>query len=167
MTDLQTFQYKGKPFLMLLVIAFFGACAAVLVYAAQSVSGGLIINGIIELSASGATIFYYVLAAASLCFVLLGLLGLRNALAVTREVEIASDRISAPKGLMSKTVVNVPFAEVQDIRRYAISGQEFLEVVHGNGKLSIPKQASKNETECEAMANALIERYTAWRERAA
>ncbi len=55
------FRYRPSPKVMVLSGLFFGACAAVLGHKASTNTRGLMLNGIIELSPSGASTFYWVL----------------------------------------------------------------------------------------------------------
>lgn len=68
------FSYNPKWWAILACFVFFGACSAVMAHKATNNSVGLILNGVITIGATGATVFYWVISALGAGFVALALL---------------------------------------------------------------------------------------------
>jgi len=158
MPETLRFTYKTKPWLMIAVALFFSACAFFIFQRAIGNDRGLIINKVINLSADTATIFYYVMAVLALALALFGFLGLYKGLTQSQDVEISDTAISAPKGGFNKSIVSVPFSEITNLERTKIAGEEFINIHHNAGKLSILKQMCKNKDDFEKIINEVNSR---------
>ncbi|MDQ3368795.1 MAG: hypothetical protein M3680_25480, partial [Myxococcota bacterium] len=118
--------------------AFFGACAAVLAWASTRTTG-VIVNGLLELSASTARLLYLGLAAASLGFVAIALFSILPARA--RELVLEDDAVIMPGPLWKRRAspCHVPFADVVSLREQAVGGQRFLTLVTATAKHSVAR----------------------------
>jgi hypothetical protein len=134
--DLQ-YDYRPKWTLIILCALFFGACALVLAVKANGNERGLTINGIIELSAESATVFYWVLAALSIGFVAAaGFLAIVR-LTVHQRIALGETSITIPRSRGSSEETVVPFGEIVELSTSEVSGQRFLKIVHNGGKFTL------------------------------
>src|SRR5262245_11917941 len=102
------YNYRPKWAIIIFCALFFGACALVLGAKANGNERGLIINGIFELSAEGATVFYWVLAALSVGFVVIsGFLAIVR-LMVHQRIALSATCITIPRSRWSAEEVTVP-----------------------------------------------------------
>lgn len=129
--------YKPKPWLMVLAILFFGACGWFIGQKAMLNDRGLIINGLFHLEREGATNFYWVLAALSTAFVVIGVPALFIGLFSSRRLVLTETEIIAPKNGFSRTLVTVSLAGVRQLAVRQVQKQRFLEITHERGKLTI------------------------------
>ena len=122
-----TFRCRPSPKVMLLGGLFFGACAAVLGHEASTNTRGLILNGIIELSPSGASTFYWVLAALSTLFVLVaGWMIVTTLVHGVPDVVLTNEGISFPVGFPIKRPFTLPYSEITRLSQSEVSGQRLL-----------------------------------------
>src|SRR5258708_35502731 len=131
------FDYRPKWTVIILCALFFGACALVLGAKANGNDRGLIINGIIALSPGGATIFFWVLTALSIAFVVIA--GFLAIVRVTFHQRIAfTDKcLMIPRSRWSRQQVTVPFGDVLELSQSEVSGQRFLKIVYQGGKFTL------------------------------
>src|SRR5258708_29914814 len=102
------FDYRPKWTVIILCALFFGACALVLGAKANANDRGLIINGIIELSAGGATVFYWVLAALSIGFVVIAGFFAIVLLTIHQRITLTNTSITIPRSRWSSEEVSFP-----------------------------------------------------------
>jgi len=122
----KTYSYNPKATTIILCVLFFGACAAVLGWKAATNDRGLILNGIFTFSEGGASIFYWILAALSVGFVLIGfLLTIQRAIGSV-SLEITDSWVSIPHGFIKKKITKVEFADVTDLSETEVQGQRFF-----------------------------------------
>ena len=123
-------QYDYRPkWIIVLCALFFGAGALVLGTKAKGNDRGLIINGLIELSADGATSFYWVLAGLSMGFVVVaGFLAIVR-LTVHQRIALSETSITIPRSLWSSEEVEIPFGDIIELSASEVSGQRFLKIV--------------------------------------
>lgn len=160
MTDVLSYPYKPKPWLMLLVMAFFSACAAMLGHRAITNDRGLILNGILSMGDQGATVFYTILALLSIGFVVIGALGVWSGLRSTRSAQLTQDAVSCPKSGFSKTIITVPYGDITALETSEVQKQVFLHVHHSGGKLTIARQMFPSNDQFETFATQLADRVT-------
>lgn len=131
------FRYGPKWTVIVFCALFFGACAIVLGAKAKGNERGLILNGVIEFSPTGATIFYWVLAALSAGFVVVaGFLAVMR-LALRQRIAFTETCLMVPRSKWSSEEVTVPFRDVLELTRAEASGQRFLTIVHPGGKFTL------------------------------
>lgn len=95
-----------------LAILAFGAGAYVLFLRSQTDVRGLVLNHIIELSASDASLFYLALAAASVVLCLMGIVILLLSLFAHRNIEITSTHLSLPRSILSPNNAIIPWDSI-------------------------------------------------------
>lgn len=147
------FPYKPKVILFILVVLFFSACTAVLGNIATTNDRGLILNKILEFSTGGATIFYWILTACAAVFVVLAIVGLISGLITKKEIVLTESTISAPKSGISKKVVTLQYSEISEVSMQTVQNQKFLNILHQDGKLSIPQSMLPNKNDFEKLVN--------------
>ena len=163
MTEPLTFTYRYKAGRLFLCIFFFGLCAAMLGHEALNNGKGLVINNIIELDAGNATIFYWVLAALSLGFVLLGLIGFMAQLTADDDAQVLTlgeKTMTLPQGAFRKVPRELAYADITAMKQQEVQGQRFLTVKLANGKkvslaaVALPKKEDF-DTVCSHIAARL------------
>jgi hypothetical protein len=122
------FPYNPSWRVLLACVLFFGACAAFMGYKATHNSVGLIINGIITLGPTGATIFYWVVAALAGMFVLAALLMAIRRLGSHKVLELGTDALLLPHGFLQIKISRIPYVDIQGVSETQVSGQKFLYV---------------------------------------
>lgn len=155
-----TFNYKPSPLLMVLCIAFFALCTWVFsvmhpddlsgqrglaryIAGLDPTSRAIALNGLIGLSAA---------------FVLAGVYGLYRSLTNGGVIEITDTYVRAPKRMGGKTLVEVHFADVIDVERQAISGQEWITLKTQSQTLSLFRQGVGGKKNFQALVDAILER---------
>ena len=133
-----SFPYKtSKPLLMIAGVLFGGGGAYFMYLKSTTNTRGLILNRIIELDPTEASLFYIIvaigcaiLAIAAAAVLLLSFFG-------NRVLEITTKYISVPKNGLALTNTTIPWQDITDFRDMKVSGQRWLEVRHKGGKVSI------------------------------
>ena len=110
---IKEYDYRVKLTTAIWPILLFGAAAWFFIHEAVTNDRGLIINGLIHLGITGATVFYWVMASFSMGFVLLGLIIMAAAILDRKKpvVRIYGDRFEYPAGLFTKKDPAMPTAE--------------------------------------------------------
>jgi hypothetical protein len=123
---------------MLLCSLFFGAYTAVLGYKAVTNDRGLILNGIIEFGAFGATAFYWILTVLSVLFGLVSLWTIFTTFVHgVPDVVLAENSISFPVGFPVKRKFTLPYSEIAGLSQTELNGQRFLFLHTATKKYSI------------------------------
>ena len=116
------FEYRPKPLTMALAALFFAACGAFMAHEAANNDRGLILNGVIELSARGATIFYVCLAAVSAVFVAGGLVGVIAGFVRPSYVTLTASELSAPAVAPDTSTTRMPLPARRGARARVTAG---------------------------------------------
>lgn len=130
------FHYRPRAKGLLLGIAFFGPCTAVLAQEARTNDRGLIIDGLIEMSTAHATIFYWVLAALSAGFVLISILGLMELMFSPEKpiLRLTPTEVIIPPYLFRREARTVLFSEITGLTDQTVQKQRFLTLRYGDRK---------------------------------
>jgi hypothetical protein len=156
MTDISLeYPYKPNLWKTLAAIAFFGACAGGMGYAAVTNDRGLILNGVITFSPAGAAVFYWCVAAAAALFVLLGLYTLIASSANPGVLRLTATELSVPSRGFSAKPRLVSLADLLQISVQTVSKQRFLIISHRAGKLSVAQSMLPNAEAFEKLQAAL------------
>jgi hypothetical protein len=149
------YDYRPKWTIIVLCALFFGACALVLGAKANGNDRGLIINGIIELSAGGATVFYWVLAALSIGFVVVaGYLAIIR-LTVHQRIALSETSITIPRSRWSSEEIAVPFGEIVELSESEVSGQRFLKIAYNGGTFTLTASMLPKKEEFDEICAAV------------
>jgi hypothetical protein len=161
---METLRYAYKPKLLTFALCglFFAGCGVVIGKVALENDRGLILNRILRLGPDSATIFYWVLAAACVAFVVVALLGIARSFGTVREVVLDSAAISAPKNPLSQVVVvTLPFTAITDLQVTQVHRQKFLVIRHADGKLNINQSMLPTHDDFDELVEALDARVRA------
>ncbi|WP_225767136.1 hypothetical protein [Inquilinus sp. Marseille-Q2685] len=153
-----SYPYKPRIGLMVLATLFFAVCAAVLGSKAATADHGVVLNGLVELSAGGARTFYWVLAGLSAAFVAAGLFSIAVGLFSQRSLQVSDSELSAPSYLWASAPIVVSISDISEIRLRTISGQRMLLVRHRGGALNIMEKMLPDRASFEAVHAAIAER---------
>jgi hypothetical protein len=129
--------YKPKAWAMALASLFFAAIAAMLAHEAMTNDRGLVLNGIIHFSESGATTFYWCIAALSALFVAVGVPAFFLSLTSSHRLVLTDARVSAPKFGFSREPTVVPLSSIIGLDLQEIHRQRMLHIRHKAGRLTI------------------------------
>ncbi len=136
--------------------AFFGACSAFMAYKAAHNTVGLIINGIITLGPTGATVFYWVIAGLGAGFVLLALLLTARRISSPQVLEVGTDALSLPHGRFQRQTSRIAYADIQSVSEVEVSGQRFLYVTAGGLRYTITASLFPDTDSYTAIRDFLI-----------
>ena len=131
------YEYKPKWWVIVLGIAMFGPAAILFGTKAAYNDRGLIINRVIELWPLGATIFYSVLAAASLGFVAICMFLLYLRLAYQHRIVIGPTGLVVPATRWSAHERVIAYRDIQGLSITTVSGERFLYIEHPDGRHTI------------------------------
>jgi hypothetical protein len=143
---------------MLLAGGFFAACSAVYIHLVLTNKRGLIINRIVELDAHGATVFYAVLGAASMLFVIAAAIATIYGQLKKPLLVLAEDHLIVPHGFIRKRPKVIHFVDIRRITYQSVNGQRFLTIWSAGGKVSIARSMLESEAVFEAVRTFIHER---------
>jgi hypothetical protein len=142
----------------------FAGCAAFLWHRAATNDRGLIINGLIELGPGSADIFYAVLTALSLGFVILGalsLLGIKQLRHYRLVVDDESISLPPARAFAAKGEQVVPLDEVHAVETYPAEAPRALVVVAESGRYGLDKRVLPDGVTIPELAQAIAARVRA------
>lgn len=128
------YEYKPKWWIIILCGAMFGYATVVFTQDALSNDRGLIINGLIELSENGATIFYWVFAFFSFCFVLGAIAITVHRLKFRQRIAFTDSEVIVPASHWSAAEKSIKYADISSLSVSSISGRKDLNIIHSGGK---------------------------------
>lgn len=152
-------RYRYVPRLrpLLLATLFFGACLAFYVWRAWSNDRGLIINGLVELEAGGATIFFAVLALASAGFVAIGLWAMLIRVRGPSYLVLDETALSIPSRVGRKPKL-VAYSSMREIRLLTAQGQTMLQITTDSGKATLGGIMLASDEQLREVGEALTRR---------
>lgn len=156
--EILSYPYRPKPRVMLLASIFFGAVALFMGREAMVNDRGLIINGLIHLEPSGATTFYWCIAAIGAAFVAIGLPAFFVGLLSSHRVVLTGTDISAPKYEFSRKATTVNLSDIRSQSVQVVQQHRFLNIYHVNGKLTISESFLPSEAAFEELCAAIAKR---------
>lgn len=148
--------YNPKWGAILACAAFFGGCSAFMAYKAMHNTVGLIINGIITLGPTGATVFYWVISALSAGFVLMAILLTVRRMASPQVLELGTDALFLPHGRLQRKTSRIAYADIQSVSEVRVSGQTFLYVTAGGLRYTITASLFPNSESYTALRDFLL-----------
>lgn len=141
-TIIKQYRYRAKPWMMVLCILFFLACAGGLAQQASTNDKGAIIEHLIELNTSQATVFYWVLAAFSVGMVIIAFVGLVSAYSKPVFIELTENSITIPKHLWGQEQ-QIAFTDITDLAVQKVQRQVFLYIYHSTTQGAISHGTKK------------------------
>jgi hypothetical protein len=144
-------------------IIFFGTLFSVSAtiffgFMARSNDRGLIINGIIKLSPWGATVFYSVLAACSLVFVLMSIAIFIHLLLYSQKIVLTAEELIVPKSRWSSKEITISYSTITEIRITEVKYQRFMKIAHRAGVSTITASMLPTKNDFDTIYLLLLER---------
>lgn len=149
------YPYKANAWMMLAGIAFFGACAAMMAYAAMTNDSGLILNGMLTFTTDGATRFYGAIALVSVLFVLVALAALVSSFASPSSIRLTATELAAPRNGFTRKRTAIPLHDIVEVGVQTIQRQRFINVYHRAGKLCVAQSMLPSADAFEKLHAAL------------
>ncbi len=135
--DVREYDYRHKWTMIVFCATFFSLCAAVLGVKAANNDRGLVINGLIELGPGGATLFYWVLTALCVGFVVIAALLAYLRLTVRMRLAFGVTGMTVPSSHWTSEEKEIAYRDIVAVTEATVSGQRFLYVTHPGGKYTI------------------------------
>jgi hypothetical protein len=155
------FRYTPRWGTMIACAIFFGICAFSIRAKAQTNDRGLIINGIIELSASGATTFYWILAWLAFGFVVAAVLMLVVRILNPQELVLTEGGLYAPKWAWSREPTFIRYQDILNVSSSTVGRQQFLKIVYIGGKRTITASLLESQYAFKEFCHELSRRIQA------
>lgn len=152
------YEYRPKESIILFGALFFGCAAIFFGFMARSNDRGLIINGIIKLSPWGATVFYSVLAACSLVFVLMSIAILIHLLLYSQKIVLTAEELIVPKSRWSSKEITISYSTITEIRVTEVKYQRFLKIAHWAGVSTITASMLPTKKDFDTIHQLLLDR---------
>ena len=151
-------EYEYKPAWSAIVLAMlvFGMFSIVGVIAARS-NRGLVVDGIASLSPHGAAVFWCVLTAVSLGFVLVAALMAFRRVIRTQRIVLTPTAIIVPKSRWSREETTIPYARIAGLSETQAGKQRFLKIVYSHGKSEISASMLPTKAAYETIHQSLME----------
>lgn len=125
---------------------------------AASNDRGLIINGIIELSTSGATTFYLVFSWLLFALVTPVAFLLIARLLNPQTLVLADDGLYLPKRPWSREPTLIRYGDIRGVLAYEINGQQLLDITHAGGVQHVPRALFESAQEFDEFTRELARR---------
>ncbi|PWU19109.1 MAG: hypothetical protein C5B50_07385 [Verrucomicrobia bacterium] len=129
--------YRPKWTVIVWTGIFFAICAVALAYAATTNDRGLNLEGIVEFSAQGASVFYWILAGGSALFVVADVLLAAMRMTTERYLVVETDAIVLPPTLLRSNPRHVPYCSISGVSEIKVKGQKFLRLRTSSHKYDI------------------------------
>jgi len=152
------YPYKPRLFSSIFVVLFFGVFAGFMGYFSYQSDSGLVLNGIIEMSPTGATVFYWVITVLFVAFSALGVLLAIKSVQSKAELVLTDEYVRAPKSGISKKIITVPFNDVEKVSVQAVKGTVFLNIFHRKGKFTIVSSVLPNMADFDEVKKHIMDR---------
>lgn len=149
------YEYKPKWTVIILVAVFFGLCALVTGAQASRNDRGLVINGLIALGRDGATLFYWILTAASVGFVIAAAFLAGHRVAYRQHLVFRPNALIAPTSRWSRNEKEIAYRDVLGLSLTNVSGQRFLYISHRGGRYTITASMLPSETAFDEVCELL------------
>lgn len=130
------YTYNPKWWVILACALFFGACAALLAHRAAHNSSGRVLLGI-RLGPTGATTFYWAIAALSGLFVVMALLLTARRIASHQVLELGAEALLLPHGFLQTQTARIPYVDIEHVSEVRMVGETFLYVTAGGHRFTI------------------------------
>lgn len=157
------YAYRPRGGWMLFGTVFFSGCALVLRTKARENDRGLILNGIIELSASGATTFYWALVWTSVAFVAIATAALLLRILNPQKLVLTGDGLLAPRSLLSRTPMLIRYVDIREVFPHSVASNHFVRIVHAGGKKELPESMFASRAVFDDFCRTLAEQVLAQR----
>lgn len=157
------YDYRPKAWVMVLAGGFFAACAWFMADKAASNDSGLVINYVVELGVSGASMFFWALFGACVVFVLAAAFGLYVRMGRQRRVILMEDSLQVPDSWRSEAVRRIALDDIEALQSKAVQTERFLEIGHGGRKTTLTASHFPSAADFDTFTEQLVARITARR----
>lgn len=155
---LRQYEYKLSTYQGLFVLLIFGLFAYFGLSKALHNNRGLVINHIIELSASMATYFWWGSALLFLMLALLGLIMVIKSFQNPSLITLYDTQMTAPKKPISNTLLTVKYSDISKIEMHKIAKVRQLRINSPHGKIVIPDVNFVNKADFDDLVNILTQK---------
>ena len=155
---LRQYEYKVSTYQGLFVLLIFGLFAYFGLSKALNNNRGMIINNIVELSASMTTYFWW---GSALLFSMLALLGLLMVIKSFQDpslITLYDTQMTAPKKPISNTLLTVKYSDIRKIEMHKIAKVRQLRIDSPHGKIVIPDVSFVNKADFDDLVNILTQK---------
>ena len=134
---MKQYKYELKWWIIITCLLMFGVATVLFYNLATTNDAGIIFNGVVELSPSSATIFYYIMFGFCASFVGGVLFSIYSRLQGPVYILIDNEKISIPPvGVFQKETVHILFNEIESIWEQTINRNVMLNITY-QGKRSV------------------------------
>jgi len=131
------FPYRPRWTAIVLGGSFFAVCALFLGHRASTNTRGLILEGFIRLDPEQARVFYGVLAALAVGFVIASCFLAFHRLTFEQRLTFGPTAMTVPASRWSRATKQIAYRDIRQLSLATVSGQTFLYVHHVGGKFTI------------------------------
>jgi hypothetical protein len=117
----------------------------------------LLFHGLLHLTPSGASNFFWIFAAASSLFVIVAVLLVIQRISGDPFLELAIDKLIVPTGFMLTKINSIPYSEIIAVREITIYKQVSLQIITRNRRYSVNASLLPTATEYEEFKRSLTE----------
>ncbi len=135
---------------------FFGAGALFMAYLAISNDKGLNINGIFTIGPTGASVFYWIIAALGAGFVVACFMLAIIRIANPTVIELCQNELLLPTGRFHKQVTRIAYSDIQGISEVCVSGQTFLYVTASGIRYTVVASLFSSKNNYNAVKEFLL-----------
>ncbi len=137
---------------------FFGACSAFMAYKASHNNVGLYFfhKNFITLGTSGATAFYWVIAALGGVFVLAALVLALRRIVNPGVLELKTDALLLPHGFLQTQTSRIRYTDIQELSEAQVSGQTVLYLTVYERRFTITASLFSDTTNYVAVRDFLL-----------
>ena len=131
------YDYRPKWTVILLGVLFSAMACLFFVDKARTNARGLLINGIIELSPSQASVFFWILAGTSAAFVAACAFLIAFWSNTRQRIALSATSLIIPLSRWSAREISVDYGSITALKTTQVGRQKFLKVSHPNGSFTI------------------------------
>lgn len=143
---------------MALAALFFGCGAIFFAHVARSNNQALILDRIVVLTPWGATIFWWVLAAISIGFVLGAAVAMIHGITRTQRIVLTPRAIIVPRSRWSTAEIAIPYVCIMEVTETRAKNYRFLKIVHSDGKVEINGSMLATSADFDDLRSVLAQR---------
>lgn len=156
--DRREFPYRPRWTVIIGCWIFFGALAPFFADLAVANQQGLVIKHVITFGPDAATALYWVLCAASACFVVATMWLTYLRLTLHQRLVIDQNALIVPVNRWSAEELEIKYEEIVALSRSEVQGQQFLHVVHPGGRYYITSSMLGSNSDFEEICSLLKSR---------
>lgn len=147
----RTIDYRYRPSFesALLGTGFFLFCAVFAGYLALDSREGLIIDGFITLGASGASVFWWLIALISLSFVVLGFASIRLAFAKGRCITLSPSDVAIPVRYSTSEKTVVSLRDIAGMSMQTVKSSRILTIDSNGAKTHVSERLFEDKASFE------------------